>query len=174
MKSLLSCILLSVLFISNARSQKIDFSLDTTQLQLQESDAGAADFADIDGDGDQDLIIIGKTPIKTRLYKNDGNGNFSEVENTPFIDVFAGNVAFADVDGDSDFDVLITGNDRRPLPNANLYLNDGKGNFTLQANSSFQPCLGGDVAFAHLNEDSAIDLVGGHLLLESGDKILLE
>jgi hypothetical protein len=86
---------------------------------------GAIAFADVDGDNDQDVLITGTDGSAgiSKLYTNDGSGNFTEVTDTPFEDVVNGSIAFADVDGDNDQDVLITGQD--PVNYiAKLYLND--------------------------------------------------
>ena len=72
-------------------------------------------FADIDGDNDMDVLIAGAPSFATfpspisKLYTNDGDGVFSEVENTPFEGVFAPSVAFSDIDGDGDLDAVFTG-----------------------------------------------------------------
>jgi len=73
---------------------------------------GSVAFVDIDGDNDQDLLITGDSVSKkiTKLYTNNGSGNFTEVTGTPFDGVHYSAIAFADVDGDNDQDVLITGN----------------------------------------------------------------
>ncbi|MEL7376099.1 MAG: VCBS repeat-containing protein, partial [Bacteroidota bacterium] len=74
-------------------------------------DFGDIAFADVDGDGDQDVLITGAVsfgnPI-SKLYLNDGTGDFSEVTSTPFEAVESSSVAFSDVDSDGDQDVLIT------------------------------------------------------------------
>ncbi|MBK6950579.1 MAG: VCBS repeat-containing protein [Crocinitomicaceae bacterium] len=76
---------------------------------------GASEFSDVDGDGDIDLIISGSTsyvgPLNTitRLYLNDGVGNFILDNSATFTGVRLGTVDFIDVDGDSDDDLLITG-----------------------------------------------------------------
>ena len=99
-------------------------------------------FADVDGDDDQDVLITGFTYVSTeltiaKLYANDGQGNFTEVADTPFEAVASGSVAFADFDGDDDQDVLITGINGTNTETTNLYLNDGQGNFTEVANHPF-------------------------------------
>jgi hypothetical protein len=69
-------------------------------------------FADVDGDNDQDVLITGSNnsdAFISKLYTNDGMGNFSEMTGTPFEGVDRSSIAFADVDGDNDQDVLITG-----------------------------------------------------------------
>ncbi|MCD4732591.1 MAG: VCBS repeat-containing protein, partial [Bacteroidales bacterium] len=74
-------------------------------------DASSIAFADIDNDNDQDVLITGSSNagIIAKLYTNDGNGNFVEVTETPFVGVSNGSIAFADIDNDNDQDVLITG-----------------------------------------------------------------
>jgi hypothetical protein len=84
----------------------------------------SSSFSDVDGDGDLDLLISGKTENNaiTKLYKNDGLGGFTEVTEATFIGLSFGSCAFADVDSDGDKDVLITGNFSSPI--AKLYTND--------------------------------------------------
>src|SRR3954468_23185814 len=64
-------------------------------------------FADVDGDGDLDLLVNGLA-AGTRLFRNDGKGHFTE-------DTGAGlerksgatSMAFADIDGDGDLDLYV-------------------------------------------------------------------
>ena len=96
-------------------------------------------FADVDKDGDFDVLISGNVQRRipgrvvdlgliATLYTNDGKGNFTEKEGTPFTGVRNSSIAFADVDGDNDQDVLITGSIRFGI--THLYTNDGKGTFS--------------------------------------------
>lgn len=65
----------------------------------------AATLADIDGDGDLDLLVNG-IAAGTRLFVNNGRGQFSEVENSGFSrTASAMSMALADIDGDGDLDV---------------------------------------------------------------------
>ncbi|MBC8310715.1 MAG: VCBS repeat-containing protein [Candidatus Marinimicrobia bacterium] len=126
-----------VLFQSIVLAQSIDLQEDTTYNNLYDSRQGSCAMADIDNDGDFDLIITGAdgqlSNRKTTLYTNDGEGNFTEVIGTGLSNWSeAGKIAFADVDGDADQDLLITGRDGSPNYYANFYLNDGSGNFTLE------------------------------------------
>ena len=73
-------LLLTVLTL-NSFSQSINVELDTTQV-LQDSDVGSVAYADIDLDGDNDLLITGNGPttgVTATLYENDGSGNYSDV-----------------------------------------------------------------------------------------------
>ena len=70
---------------------------------------------------------ISNTPI-SKLYANDGLGNFTEVTGMPFVGAWGGSIAFADVDGDEDEDqdALITGKDGLGFRNTKLYNNDAE------------------------------------------------
>lgn len=120
---------------------------------------GTAAFADIDGDNDQDLMVIGQNSsddVVTILYENDGSGNFVEVPNNLIANVESGDIAFADVDGDNDEDFFITGRD---FFNFNaLYINNGLGNFTAPANN-FDNVQGGSAVFADIDGDNDQDLI---------------
>lgn len=124
-------------------------------------DFGDAAFADIDGDNDLDLIITGQVALNTgltKLYINDGSGNFSEVLGTSFDNIFRSSVAFADIDGDNDQDLLITG-EGNLLYIAKLYENDGSGTFTEVIGTPFIPVGYSDTAFADIDGDNDLDLL---------------
>ncbi|MFK7969542.1 MAG: T9SS type A sorting domain-containing protein [Bacteroidia bacterium] len=159
MKKLTALIVLA-LFAGICYAQTIDLSLTSPSPQLQDADVGAMAFADIDNDGDNDLLISGKGgPIKTTLYRNDGQGNLSEIMGTPFDNLFAGTVGFEDIDNDGDQDVLMTGNTSSPQATAKLYKNDGLGNFTLEVNTPFEPSSGGDFDFGDIDNDGDKDII---------------
>ena len=64
--------------------------------------ASSIAFADVDGDNDQDALIIGANKSGSRiakLYTNDGTGGFTEMMGTTFTGVTDSSIAFADVDG---------------------------------------------------------------------------
>lgn len=121
------------------------------------------DFADIDGDNDQDLLITGNSSgsgtYASRIYINDGTGAFSEAANQPFPDVEDSAVAFADVDNDGDPDVMITGDRAGGADDANLYENDGNGNFNLVTGTPFVGVTNSAIAFGDIDGDSYLDLL---------------
>jgi len=151
-------ILTGCLFAVSGFSQTINFERDTIQV-LQNSDAGNVASADIDLDGDMDILITGTSPIITTLYKNDGLGNFTASAQPAIANVYSGAAEFADIDNDGDQDLLITGNTSSSIATANLYLNDGNGNFTLSSATSLEASFGGDVDFGDIDGDNDLDLI---------------
>ena len=96
-----------------------------TGLPLSFAQYGVLVASDVDGDGDQDLIIREQGPINN-LYLNDGNNQFTLDKRLP-LNPFAAQVADVDNDGDEDlFWALRLGRFLRP----SVYLNDGSGNYT--------------------------------------------
>lgn len=88
------------------------------------------------------------------LYTNDG-GNFTLVEDTPFMGLAGGDVAFSDVDGDGDDDVLITGHSFNS-PYSKMYVNEG-GIFSEA--TSLTGVRDGSIAFSDIDGDGDEDIV---------------
>ena len=91
---------------------------------------GAA-FADIDADGDLDLIVntVGNG---TLVFLNDGHGHFTQQDPNAPLNYFKGamSLALADIDGDGDLDLYV-GNYRtttiRDMPNTRLRIEEKDG-----------------------------------------------
>lgn len=123
-------------------------------------------FADVDGDGDLDVLITGATasqaPPIAKLYANDGSGVFTEMVGTPFQGVSSSAVVFADIDNDNDLDVLISGDISASWPSqpmTKLYTNDGSGVFTEATNTPFDALKNASIAFADIDGDADADLL---------------
>ena len=118
--------------------------------------SGVVRVIDVENDGDPDVIISGRDAgnvNSTKLYRNDGFGNFSFDANAIFAAVRGEDIDVADTDGDGDLDVLLNG-DTRNL----LYTNNGSGIFT-EVSTSLQQTFGGENEFADLDNDGDQDLL---------------
>ncbi|MBU1823176.1 MAG: VCBS repeat-containing protein [Bacteroidetes bacterium] len=129
----------------------------------------AATFFDADGDGDLDLLVASSgyalaanhPLLQPRLYLNQ-NGKFTKSSAVPALLVNARTVAHADVDGDGDQDIFIGASSvpgRYPESQASvLWLNDGRGNFTVNSSFTFSGLVTG-AEFSDLNNDQQPDLL---------------
>ena len=93
----------------------------TTSLQ----DASSVYAADMDGDGDMDVLSASESDDTIVWYENDGTENFITHTITTTADI-VWNVHAADVDDDGDLDVLSANWGDHTIP---WYKNDGNGNF---------------------------------------------
>ncbi|MFH5884500.1 FG-GAP-like repeat-containing protein [Halalkalibaculum sp. DA3122] len=112
---------------------------------------------DVDGDGLPD-IYFAQLEGPNKLYKNMGGMDFKDITQRSGVahdNYLTTGVALEDIDGDGDLDILITGFDGG---NA-LYINDGKGNFTLKKDSGLTPGNGSTtMALADIDGDGDLDL----------------
>jgi hypothetical protein len=132
---------------------------------LPKFSSGGAAIADVDNDGDQDIIISTLTSTNVfvaDVYKNNGTAVFTAQGSTAFTPVKFTSIAFIDIENDGDKDVIISGKDASNVSSIKLYQNDGSGNYTLNSNSTFLPIAADDVDVADTDNDGDVDfLVSG-------------
>lgn len=83
-------------------------------------------FADLDDDGDPDIVTVGRNDSKVGLFENLGNGNFAATTIPGLTISAAGGITAADYDGDRDLDLYFS---NVGIPNR-LLRNDGNLTFT--------------------------------------------
>lgn len=131
------------------------------EIQISKSTASPEDIdtADIDGDGDLDVIVI--SPFDNRLgwHENLGNQSFSDLKIIS-TDVYGGkSICPVDIDGDGLVDILCaTQNDNK----VSWFRNLGEGNFGIQQTitTSFGPAE--IVTAADFDSDGDMDIVTSH------------
>jgi hypothetical protein len=150
----------------------------------------AATFADVDGDGDQDLYVT-TTHAGNVLYRNRGDATFEDVTKAAGLSLVAHSQqgTFFDADGDGDLDLLVTNTarwtteeyddarryrlgvsnlaqllDSAPEPNR-FWTNDGTGRFTEATEAAGLQGVGwgGDTAVFDFDGDGDLDLFVGNM-----------
>ena len=138
-----------------------------------------ATFFDADNDGDLDLFVVsgsneyekGSPYLQSRLYLNDGSGNFKKAKNAlPELSESGSCVLAFDYDGDGDLDLFLGGRQipgKYPLPaSSHILRNDSKPGKVLftDVTSKVAPTLTNmgmvtDAVFTDINGDGKPDLV---------------
>jgi hypothetical protein len=128
---------------------------------LQVSD-GKTQFADLDNDGDQDLLVIGQTPNSAFYHKylNNGTGTFSLGNADSLEGSFFGDFDLGDVDGDGDLDAVQVGSNRSTGVMA-THRNNGGGHFSSYFGvPAANYTVFSTVKFADFDNDGDLDIVG--------------
>lgn len=130
------------------------------------SNSGGCAWADFNNDGYPDLFVANAGPAADFLYRNNGNGTFTQITNDPIVNdvLHSSGGSWGDYNNDGYLDLFVTGgvlgssNDR-------LFLNNGNGTFTKILNDpiiNFTHWAGG-AGWADFDNDGWLDMfVGGY------------
>ncbi len=141
----------------------LNISGSPTKDNVMDANGNGAAWFDVDRDGDVDALIVNgsrldrlKTggDLMAALYRNDGNGRFTDVTEASGLNRrgWGTGVCVADVDNDGYSDVYITAFG----PNV-LWHNTGRGTFTATGQAA-DPRWSTGCAFADYNRDGLVDL----------------
>lgn len=151
----------------------------TRQSLLPEDMGSGLAWGDYDNDGDPDLYLVNffgpvtqpipeqATTGRSALYRNEGDGGFTDVSQQAGVDrpTFGQAAAWGDYDNDGDLDLYVTNYG----PNL-LYRNNGDGTFTdvTQAAGTGDTGFSSGCAWGDYNNDGHIDLyVSSYVQFES-------
>lgn len=133
--------------------------------------------ADLDGDGDQDVILLGRSTGQVGIFENDGSGHFTDrsaplsgIANLPGASSFA----TADYDGDGIVDIFITrvsgGTSRLYRGLGNLTYQNVTGASGIDTTGRLSKCC----AWGDFDNDGWVDLYVGNYVFPTSDRTLLQ
>jgi hypothetical protein len=137
-------------------------------VQVERPSRGNPIWADIDNDGDLDVVVINHAK-NAAVYRNNGDGTFTDVKEQ--VGIFEGDyrdrhgATWGDCDNDGDPDLFITQGNRRGqaagLKHDELYLNDGTGHFTeigAESGATNECCAGHSANWVDFDNDGHLDI----------------
>jgi len=122
---------------------------------------GSVAWGDYDNDGDLDILLTGSDPDDnpvSKIYKNNGNGSFTEQTSISLSNVKNSSVDWGDYDNDGDMDILLTGIDENNTDISKIYKNNGNNSFTEQLNVSLTGVIRGSVGWYDYDNDGDLDI----------------
>ena len=124
----------------------------------------SSSFADVDGDGDLDVLVTGSTSrewpytASTRLYRLQSLGPVEYLEEHGIPDLHSAAMEWGDLDLDGDLDLVMVGVTSGDVPTTVVAYNNGDG--TLESHTDLLDGIGyGDVAVGDIDGDLDPDIV---------------
>ncbi|WP_411893432.1 FG-GAP-like repeat-containing protein [Winogradskyella sp. A2] len=188
----------STINYTHKENNYVDFNVERLLPFMRSTEGPKMAFGDVNGDGNEDVFIGGSKGNSGKLFIN-RNNHFVEGNNSIFNTNKVsedGESVFFDADGDGDLDLYVCSGGiefSKFSPNYldKLYINDGKGNFTVS--QQILPTVNGyhsssTVTVADVDNDNDLDLfvgersipkkygdpASGYLLINDGNGIFSE
>jgi hypothetical protein len=120
-------------------------------------------LSDVDNDGDVDAFITNYESGSSKVWVNNGEGTFSELNS------YSGNgefIAMEDLNNDGNIDAIICGVEKF----IKIWINDGIGNFIYSGTLGYN---GISLFFADVDSDTDTDVAIGYMEGSGGNKIFL-
>jgi len=119
--------------------------------------SAAAAWGDVNADGRPDIVLVGKSDVAAvaKVYRNNGDGTFTDLPSTGLTPVGSGaSAAWADYDNDGRSDLLLNGNWD---VSTRVFRNNGNNTFT--ATESGLPAIAGEaLAWGDFNNSGQLDV----------------
>jgi PKD repeat protein len=120
-------------------------------------------WGDYDNDGDLDFILTGQTgsiysDCISKIYRNNGDGSFTEQSEITLTNVTGSSVAWGDHDNDGDFDILLIGYTGYEYI-SRIYRNNGYNSFTEQTDILLTGLGYGSAAWGDYDNDGDLDII---------------
>ena len=113
--------------------------------------------ADLDNDGDQDVLLASDTFDDVHWYENDNSGNFSNAQPVADSNNNGRSLDIGDMDGDNDLDVVMTSSGDEILSwSKNL---DGQGTFSIPMVLAPQALATSSVFLVDLDTNGSLDIL---------------
>ena len=134
----------------------------------------SSEWGDYDNDGDLDLLITGATgpdpdfkPV-SKIFMNNGNNIFRENVSALLTGILKGSGKWIDLDNDGDLDIILSGTKGSYSDTGVtiMYKNNGKGEFSEQAQLDHSGASYADLSWGDFDNDGDADLIrtrSGHL-----------
>ncbi|MCK4825902.1 VCBS repeat-containing protein, partial [bacterium] len=123
-----------------------------------------ADFADINNDGNIDMVLSNGSDI--HFFTNDGTGNFTQL-GISLTGFRYGSMDFGDYDNDGDLDLIITGDEGFSFQTVTkIYKNNGDETFTEAHNHGIIYVRYGSTDWADINQDNFLDIAISGISIE--------
>lgn len=154
-------ILAAILFNCQAAAQTTNFSLvEQTDITLMGVLDGSVKWGDYDNDGDLDILLTGYTGLNkvAPVYRNNGDGTFSEKTAVGLTGVDIGSVDWGDYDNDGDIDILLTGFSDSGYV-TKIYRNEGNGSFAEQTGIELPQVVYSAAAWGDYDNDGLLDIL---------------